>query len=1219
MSVGLGTAVGYLSLDVTGFVAGIDSASASLGTLESKFSTTAQGLQTIGSMFSSAGTKLTATLTAPVGGFGAASVKAGTEFDSAMSQVSAVSSATGTDLEMIRDRAIEMGEKTRYSATESADAMYYMGLAGWNAQQIYAGLPGVLALGAASGEDLSRVSDIVTDSLTAFGKSADDTTEFVNVLAEASRSSNTTVDLLGESLKYVAPVAGAFGYSIQDVAVVLGTFANNGVKGSQAGTGLRQALNSLINPSDKAAAQMDKYGVSLFNSDGSTKSLMQVMQELRGTFGGLAVDIHNADGEVMSGEEIMETYGHSLPTSDMEKLTAIVQIFGVRALPGMLSVINAADDEFDSLTEAIYGAQDSYNGLGTAFGMQQTMLDNVQGDWYLLTSALGTTKILISDMAKGALRELLQKLTELVNKFNDMSPEQQEQIVKWALIAASIGPVLLVIGKTISGVGKLITTFNNLKAAFTFVTTGLTHVKEAFSLARAGLTGFASETSMLGTVLGSITAPIAAIIAIIAVLAAAFVTLWKTNEDFRNKFYDMCETIKSKFEEAGQKIVDAVNSLGFNFESIVDVLKSIWMGFCDLVAPIFEGAFTIVAGVLSGLADLFAGVIEVICGIIKGFKDGDWSLLWQGIKDIVWGVVEAIGGILDGLGEAIWGVIQTVANWFGANWTMTWDEAKQAVVDWFWDVVGWFQQLPGKIAEFFSQIWTNITTWCSNMITNITTFCSNFFNSVVTWFQQLPSTIAGFFSSIWTNITTWASNMVAKAVEVGTNFYNSVVSWFQQLPYKIGYFIGYALGTVIKWVADMIAKAYEVGSMFLNYIVTFFTQLPGKILEFITSAWNNVVAWATKMVNKAKDMAQTFLNNVVTFFTQLPGNILNFITSAWNNVTVWATNMVNKAKEMAQNFLNNVVTFFTKLPGNVLNFITSAYNNVQAWATNMVNKAKEMATNFLNNVVNTLTQLPGKVKTKLDEALQKAVQWVSDMGAKGLEAAKSLIDNFKEGAKNVAETVKSIGQNIVDGVWNGIKAAKDTFVSNVKSFFSGIVDGVKDALGIASPSKVMENEVGVWLPPGVANGFEKALPGAIKTMQKDLDEGIDDMSTNEDVDISVEGFADNLIATYNMIIDWFTSVEEKLSNSVDNMADKLMSLVQVGNQLVTPDGLVIDKTGFYDVSTRNNNTSDNQNANSTSSSDTGNRIYMIYSDKPVDEIQAAKKIRETERDLSEGF
>lgn len=165
----------------------------------------------------------------------------------------------------------------------------------------------------------------------------------------------------------------------------------------------------------------------------------------------------------------------------------------------------------------------------------------------------------------------------------------------------------------------------------------------------------------------------------------------------------------------------------------------------------------------------------------------------------------------------------------------------------------------------------------------------------------------------------------------------------------------------------------------------------------------------------------------------------------------------------------------------------------------------------------------------------------------------------------------------------------------------------------------MEEEVGVWLPPGVVRGFEKALPGAIKMMQKDLDNGVNNISTNEEIDISVKGFADDLIATYNMLVDWFVSIEERLSASVDNMADRLMSLVQIGNQLVTPDGTIIDRTGLYGPPPRDNTPVDNPDRGGTGGSDVGDRIYMIYSDKPIDEIQAAKKIKETERDLLEGF
>lgn len=971
MPLGLGTAIGYLNLDITGFAQGIDSAVSDMKRLNTGFSTTAQGLQTIGGMFTGAGKTLTAGFTAPVIGFGAASVKAGTEFDTSMSKVAAVSKATGENLSIIRDRAIEMGEKTRYSATEVSDAMYYMGLAGWDAQQIYKGIPGVLALGAASGEDLARVSDIVTDSLTAFGKTADDTSEFVNVLAEASRSSNTTVDMLGESFKYVGPVAGAFGYSLQDVAIALGIFANNGVKGSQAGTGLRQALNALINPTDKSAAVMDKYGVSLFNANGSTKSFMTVMEELRGTFGGLAVDIHNADGEVMSGEEIMEKYGHSLPTTDMEKLTAIVQIFGVRALPGMLSVINAADEDFYSLSNAIYGAQDAYDGLGTAFGMQTTMLDNLQGDWYLFTSALGTTKIILSDMAKGALRELIQSLTELVNKFNEMDPEQQEQIVKWALIVASIGPVLIIIGKLITDIGRMITIFGTLKDAFKFVSGGVSTLMDAFKLIGTGTLEPMKGLTALQTAFAGLTGPIIAVIAIIAVLIVAFVNLWKNNEDFRNKIIEIWDGIKAKFEEAGDRIVEIFNELGFNFEDFkdlmeagIELLKTLWDGFCELLAPIFTGAFAIIGDVIGEIVDIFVGVIEIIVGIVKGFKDGDWTMLWQGVGDVVGAVANTMISMLDHLGEMIWNLVETVAGWFGLDWNMTWEEAKQTV--------------------------------------------KNFFDKTVEWFTKLPDKIKLFLVQVIKRVKSWANNMKHEAKETGKNFLDNITNFFSKLPEKIAYYIGFALGKVVKWAIDM--------------------------------------------PKKAKEMAKNFLDRVIEFFTQLPGKIQDFITKALYNVKLWAADMVRRAKMMANDFLRNIKDYFSKLPGNVKNFLTNTITKVKTFATDMVKKAKE--------------------------------------------AAKGFFDNIVDGLKSLPDKMKEIGSNIVNGIWNGISSGWDWLKKKVADLAASLLKGAKDALEIASPSKKFRDEVGVWIPAGIAEGFKKAMPGAVDTIQTSINESIKTTSNN---------------------------------------------------------------------------------------------------------------------------
>ena len=1145
MPVGLGTAVGYLRLDTTGFAMGVDSAISDMNNLEGKFNTASQGLQTIGGMFSKTGAALTAGFTAPVVGFAAASVKAGTEFDASMSRVAAVSKATGDDLKTIRDRAIEMGEKTRYSATEVSDAMYYMGLAGWDATQIYKGVPGVLALGAASGEDLARVSDIVTDSLTAFGKSADDTTEFVNVLAEASRSSNTTVDMLGESFKYVGPVAGAFGYSIQDTATVLGIFANNGIKSSQAGTGLRQALNALINPSDKAAALMEEYGVSLFNADGSTKSLMTVCEELRGTFGGLAVDIHNADGEVMSGEEIMEKYGHSLPTTEMEKLSAIVKIFGVRALPGMLSVINASDESFYGLAEAINGAQDAYDGLGTAFGMQETMLDNLQGDWYLFTSALGTTKILISDMAKGVLRDLVQRLTELVNKFNEMDPEQREQIVKWALIAASIGPVLIVIGKIISSIGSLITIFSTLKGAFGFVAGGFSNLATGFTTAGTAGAQVTGIMGKLGAAIGGITAPVIAVVAIIAVLVAAFVNLWKNNEEFRNKIIEIWNGIKAKFEEAGQRIVEIFNELGFSFEDFQELmnaaingLKVLWDGFCEILAPLFTGAFAIIGDTIGGLVDMFVGIIEVIAGVVKGFKDGDWSMLWKGMKDIVESVVFSVTKIIDHFGEAIWNTFKTIEKYLGIDWGVSWEDAKQAIVDFAVLSVKWLNDLITSVINFFSSIGQSISNFFSSVgkfissipenIKKLVTIISNsiyeFVTNVVEWFSELPGKLASFFTSIWNNTVDWAKDMVNKAKDVGSNFLNNIVKFFSDLPYNIGYYTGYILGTIVKWVIDMTNKASEMGSKFLDAVVKFFKQLPDKTLEFTTKTLTNIIKWTNDMISKATEVGSKFLKNIVDFFKQLPGKVAEFTTNTWENITKWSTDMINKATDVGSKFLNAIIDFFKQLPVKVSEFITNVWNNVIDWSTNMISKATEVSSSFLNNVVKFFSELPGKILGFLSSVLNNIITWVNDMKQKATEAAKGFFDNVVNGISSLPSKVYSIGSDIVKGIWNGISSAESWIRDKITGFADGLVQGAKDALGIKSPSRVFRDQVGKWIPPGIADGFVKSMPAAKDRIKSILNDTI------KDIDKSVKKTTNKTVTKYSGEVG--KNLADKLAESI---------------------------------------------------------------------------------------
>ncbi len=1126
MAVDVGSAVGYLDLDISGFLAGLRSAQSEADTASKNIATKiGNNLSSAGKSLTSAGSTLTKSVTVPIVGAGTAVVKLSSDFESAMSKVSAISGATGSDLDALNQKAQEMGAKTKFSATESAEAFTYMAMAGWKTEDMLQGIDGIMALAAADGLDLATTSDIVTDALTAFGLSASDSGHFADVLAKAASNANTNVTLLGESFKYAAPVAGALGYSAEDTAIALGLMANAGIKGSQGGTALRSSLSRLIKPTDDAAALMEKYGLSMTNADGSMKSLGQVMDMLRNNMGDL---------------------------TEAEQAQAAATLFGQEAMSGMLSIINASDKDYEKLTSAIYDAD------GAAQEMADTMLDNLGGQLTLLKSALEGLAIQFGEILLPYIKQFVTWLQNLTQKLQNLTPEQKEQIVKWAAVAASIGPVLLVVGKLVTGIGGLITTLGKIPGAVSSISGGMTklvtgfkNIGEGITLAKAGFPGMAAQASKLGAAIGGITAPVAAVIAIIAALVAAFATLWKTNEEFRNKMTSIWNEIKETIGGFCDGIVERINSLGFDFQNITEVLWSIWKGFCDLLAPVFTGVFQYIADTIGVVLDVILGIFDVFISIFKG----DWEGAWEAVKGIFLSVWNYIKDWFTNILNTIGGVLDAVCGWFGTTWENTWNSIKQ----------------------FFIDIWNGIVNLFSNVISSIKMAVSNFITTIVNFFAQLPTNIANFITNAYNSVVTWVSNMIAKAREMGQNFLNAVVEFFTNLPYKVGYFIGNTL--------------------------------------------TNVVLWASNMVTKAREMGTNFLNNVVAFFTQLPGKVLQFITSALNNVQTWATNMANKAREMGTNFINNVVSFFTQLPGKIQQFLSSALTNIQNWATNIANKAKEAATNFLNNVVNTITQLPGKIKLYLDSAITNLTTWVTQMGQKGKEAINSLITNVTSAASGIASKVMSIGSDIVSGVWQGIKNAKDTFVSNVKSFFSGIVDGVKDALGIGSPSKVFRDEVGRWLPPGVAQGFEAALPAAMKTMQKDLDKGIGGLETDDvsvGANVTVSSFADKLKSIYGDVALWFESIEMRIGNSVSKMMESLSMLIDAGQMVVNSDGTLgyIGYNGFTKTGGSEKYVDRGDSNNPTSG---GGDTFIFNSPKAIDEIEAAKQMKKTKQDMAEGF
>ena len=315
---------------------------------------------------------------------GGYAVKVGSDFESGMSNVAAISGATGEELDALTEKAKEMGAKTKFSAAESAAAMEYMAMAGWKAEDMLGGIEGIMSLAAASGEDLASVSDIVTDALTAFGLQASDSAHFADVLAKASASSNTNVGLMGATFKYVAPLAGAMGYSVEDAAVAIGLMANAGIKGEQAGTSLRSVLQRLAKPPKEAAAALDALHISAENTDGSMRPLSEVLVDLRKKFASL---------------------------SESQKTAYASSIAGTEAMSGLLAIVNASNADFQSLTESIN------NASGAAKEMEEIKMDNLKGQTDILKSGIEGLGLQIyeeiEEPMKGAVKEGIAAVEEL--------------------------------------------------------------------------------------------------------------------------------------------------------------------------------------------------------------------------------------------------------------------------------------------------------------------------------------------------------------------------------------------------------------------------------------------------------------------------------------------------------------------------------------------------------------------------------------------------------------------------------------------------------------------------------------------------------------------------------------------------------------------------------------------------------------------------------------
>lgn len=806
-------------------------------------------------------------------------IELGQNFTSTMSEVSAISGATGEDFEKLEACAREYGATTVFSASNAAEALKYMSLAGWDADQSTSALGGVLNLAAASGMELGAASDMVTDYLSAFAMEAGDAAYFADLLSYAQSHSNTTAEALGEAYKNCAANLNAAGQDVETVTSLLEGMANQGYKGSEAGTAMAAIMRDITNGMKDGAIKIGETSVAVMDAQGNFRDLTDILTEVEAATNGMG---------------------------DAERAVALSSTFTADSTKGLNLILNEGMDNIAGYEEELRGAS------GSAEEMANIMNDNLSGDVAAMNSAFEELGLKIYDALESKLRAGVQFIT------NGVIPA-----IEW--LGGHIPEVTI----AVSGLGAVIAAMN-----WGTISSKIAMVKGALV--------------KLAAALGGVSLPAIAIIAVITAVALAFTNLWKNNEEFRNKITAIWDGIKAKFDEFGQGIVDRLNALGFEFEDITEVMKAVWDGFCEVLAPIFEGVFQQISNILNEALDILTGLFDIFAGIFTG----DWDMVWQGVQEVFGAVWDFVVATFENWISTFASLADTVLGWFGTDWETVWTNVK----------------------TFFSDTWNAISSFFSGILTGIKTFFTDTWNAIVSFFSGI---LSGIYSSVTGTMT--------EIHDTFTNIWDSITG-----------FLSGAWETIKNIVTVGIMAVKEIISAAFQIITLPFRFIWENCKDTVLSIWETIKSVIGEKIDAVKEK--------ITTVTTAISNVAN---AAWNAISSTASSLWEGIKGTIGSKIDAAKEKVSTATSTITSVASSAWSSVSSAASSKWESVRSTISSKLSSAQSTVSSLMSGITSTMSSGLSSALSTVSGKFSSICSTISSKMSAARDAVGNAISALKS--------------------------------------------------------------------------------------------------------------------------------------------------------------------------------------------------------------------